>query len=464
MTSCCRPNVARPENQALSHESNTSSLPVAIIGGGPVGLAAACHLIRYGMTPVIFEAGSGVGTAPLSWAHVHMFSPWQYNIDRAARELLEKHGWLSPDSQGYPTGREIVQQYLQPLAAVPEIADCLRLETRVTGMARYRTGKVKDARREQQPFEIRFEGSDGKEGRLLARAVIVTTGTWGNPSPAGASGLPAIGERAASEQIRYGMPDVLGAERARYTNKRVLVVGSGHSAVGTLIDLTTLANQEPGTTVVWALREVRPDEAYGGGSADQLPERGAIGQRLKQLVDAGRIELQAPFAVDEIRREGLGLDVRDADGRSVYADEVVVATGLRPDLQILRELRLDLDSALECPRTLAPLIDPNLHSCGTVRPHGAEALAQPDAGLYIAGMASYGRAPTFLLATGYEQVRSIAAWLAGDIEAARRIELELPETGVCNTDREPRGQSGSKSSCCAPVSPVENARCCGTAE
>lgn len=427
-----------------------------------MGLAAAAHLIRYGMTPMIFEAGAGVGTAALSWGHVRMFSSWQYNVDRAARELLERHGWLQPDSASNPTGREIVEQYLRPLAATPEIAACLHLGTRVTGIARYRVGKVQDAQREQQPFEIRFVSGDAGEDRILARAVIVATGTWGNPAPAGASGLPAIGERAAQERIRYGMPDVLDAERARYANRKVLVVGSGHSAIGTLIDLATLAREEPGTTTVWALREARPERAYGGGGADQLPERGALGLRLRQIVDTGRIELLAPFAVDEIRQNGNGLDVLDVDGRVIRVDEIVVATGLRPDLEILRELRVDLDSALECPSPLAPLIDPNLHSCGTVRPHGAETLAQPDEGLYIAGMASYGRAPTFLMATGYEQVRSIAAWLAGDFEAARRVELGLPETGVCNTSLAPADRSVS--SCCAPAAPVAATNCCGATQ
>ena len=116
----------------------------------------------------------------------------------------------------------------------------------------------------------------------------------------------------------------------------------------------------------------------------------------------------------------------------MIADELIVATGFRPDLGFLSELRLSLDPALECPPALAPLIDPNLHSCGTVRPHGALELAQPEPDFYFAGMKSYGRAPTFLMLTGYEQVRSIAAELAGDIEAARRVELVLPETGVCS--------------------------------
>jgi hypothetical protein len=118
--------------------------------------------------------------------------------------------------------------------------------------------------------------------------------------------------------------------------------------------------------------------------------------------------------------------------RFVTVDELVVATGLRPDFSYLREVRLALDPAVECPPALAPLIDPNIHSCGTVRPHGARELAQPEPGFYFAGIKSYGRAPTFLMLTGYEQVRSIAADIVGDREAAEKVELVLPETGVCS--------------------------------
>jgi hypothetical protein len=144
-------------------------------------------------------------------------------------------------------------------------------------------------------------------------------------------------------------------------------------------------------------------------------------------------------------------------------DEIIVATGFRPDLSPLSELRLALDSATESPAALAPLIDPNVHSCGTVPPHGAAELAHPEQDFYIAGMKSYGRAPTFLLLTGYEQVRSIAAALAGDWEAARDVQLTLPETGVCSSTYETgsccsTSASGANSSCGtsddAPVSSV----------
>ncbi|WP_149536639.1 FAD-dependent oxidoreductase [Siccirubricoccus phaeus] len=472
--SCCSSTHRVPEPQAAGRGA-LESLPVAVIGGGPVGLAAAAHLLERGLEPVVLEAAPLVGAAPRDWGHVHMFSPWRYNIDRAARALLERHGWTAPDPEAFPTGRDLAEGYLDPLARLPELAPRLRLGARVTGVARVGAGKVRDAGRELQPFEVRFEDAQGKQGRILARAVIVATGTWGNPSPAGSTGLPAIGEREAADRIRYGMPDVLGIGSSRYARRRTLVVGSGHSAIGTLIDLAELAREVPCTSVVWAARSADLTRAYGGGDADQLPERGALGQRLRRLVETGTIELLAPFSVDEIRRgHGGSLTVLSAEGRAVEVDEMVVATGLRPDLGILREVRTDLDSALECPRVLALLIDPNLHSCGTVRPHGAEELAQPDAGLFLAGMVSYGRAPTFLLATGYEQVRSIAAFLAGDLEAARRVELDLPQTGVCSSSRVLPGAAETESSCCTPATPqgaccppkpelAEDAPCCGSA-
>jgi hypothetical protein len=155
---------------------------------------------------------------------------------------------------------------------------------------------------------------------------------------------------------------------------------------------------------------------------------------------------------------------------SVTADRMVVATGFRPDFGFLREVRLGLDPVVETTPTLAPMIDPNLHSCGTVRPHGEAELRHPEPGFWIAGMKAYGRAPTFLLATGHEQVRSIAAAIAGDLAAAREVRLELPETGVCSTDR----PEAAADACCAPATPQgvccapapgtpADAPCCGPA-
>ncbi len=469
--SCCVPSLRGPITDQSARLSGVpvSDLPVAIIGAGPVGLAAAAHLLQRGLDPIIIEAGPSVATAPRAWGHVRMFSAWRYNVDAASRTLLERERWQAPDADRFPTGAELAQAYLEPLARTPAISARLRLGTRVTGVTRAGRGKVRSGGRETAPFELRLE-AQGEEARIFAQAVIDASGTWGNPAPADASGLPAIGEEAAAPLIRYGMPDVLGSERARYAGRRTLVVGTGHSAIGTLIDLCALASVTAGTEVFWASRTGDLTRAYGGGEADQLPERGALGGHLRRLVMAGTVAILAPFAVDVMRLTDDGsLEVTGLEGeRRVRVDQLVVATGLRPDLYLLRELRLDLDPALECPSALGPLIDPNVHSCGTVRPHGAFELAQPEPGLFIAGMKSYGRAPTFLLATGYEQVRSIAAYFAGDIEGARRVELDLPQTGVCSAG----SASSGAESCCTPTTAqgvcclpkpdlAEGAPCCG---
>jgi hypothetical protein len=418
-------------------------LPVAVIGAGPVGLAAAAQLTARGIEPVIFEAGDAVGASVREWGHVRVFSPWEYNLDPVAAELLERQGWSAPADDAYPTGDEIADRYLEPLAMVSGIAESLHLRARVVSVTRFGIDKLKDDGREDAPFQLVVE-QDGVERRYLARAVIDASGTWTRPNPLGAGGLPAPGEREHADQISYGIPDVLDGARARYAGRRVLVVGSGHSAFNAILDLVALRDSEPATEIVWAIRGQAPDRSYGGGGDDQLPARGALGASVRRLVADGAIELVPGFHVRTIATEDDRLVVDDGE-RRVVADKVIAATGFRPDLDLLRELRLDLDDRVEAARALAPLIDPNLHSCGSVPPHGVDELSHPDAGVYVVGMKSYGRAPTFLLRTGYEQVRSIVAALAGDWESARSVELVLPETGVCSASRTPEAPTAA---CC----------------
>ena len=428
---------------------------VAIVGAGPVGLAAAAHVLERGMTPIVLEAGENVAHAVRQWGHVQLFSPWEYNIDRAAERLLKPTGWNSPEPQHYPTGTELVERYLEPLASRTALSRHIRTSSRVTDVSRAGFDKLKSQGRELAPFEIRYQNGKGPEV-VQADAVIDVSGTWHSPNPAGANGLPAIGEGAARSRIAYGMPDVLGMERARYAGRSVAVLGAGHSAIGTLIDLARLAEQEPKTRPVWLLRGNDPAKAFGGGVNDKLVARAELGSAFERLVAEGKVLLERQFRVSNIAPDGAGLIIGANGGaRQVTADELIVATGFRPEFDFLRELRIELDPTVESPVPLAPLIDPNLHSCGTVRPHGARELAQPETGFYFAGMKSYGRAPTFLMLTGYEQVRSIAADIAGDRVAAERVELVLPETGVCT-----RSAAPSASQCCGGPAPSTVDACC----
>ncbi|MBZ4019659.1 NAD(P)-binding domain-containing protein [Streptomyces purpurogeneiscleroticus] len=409
----------------------TTGLPVVVVGAGPIGLAAAAHLIERGLTPLVLEAGPSAGTAVREWAHVRLFSPWAEVVDPAAEKLLAPTGWVRPAGETYPSGADWAERYLQPLAGV--LGDKVRFGVRVTGVSRVGRDRVVDAGREDQPFAVHLRHADGTEERLTAHAVIDASGTWSTPGPLGGDGLPALGEHTAADRISYRVPDLKNpAVRARYAGKRTAVIGSGASAFTALAYLADLAKEAPGTHTTWVLRRGISGSTFGGGEADQLPARGALGLRAKAAVDDGYADAVTGFRTTAVEPDGERLVLVAEDGRRLDpVDEVITLTGFRPDLSFLVELRLGLDERLQAPVELAPLIDPNVHSCGTVYPHGVKELSHPERGIYLVGMKSYGRAPTFLAMTGYEQVRSIAAALAGDQEAAERVELTLPETGVC---------------------------------
>ncbi|MEV6742549.1 NAD(P)-binding domain-containing protein [Streptomyces sp. NPDC051104] len=435
----------------------TTELPVVVIGAGPSGLAAAAHLVDQGIEPLVLEAGQRAGAAVREWSHVRLFSTWGEVVDPAAEKLLAPTGWTRPDPATYPSGGDWADLYLQPLADV--LGDRVRYRARVSGVSRAGRDRIVDADRNQQPFVVHFAHADGREERVFARAVIDASGTWATPSPAGGSGLAALGEKAAADRITYRVPDLKDpAVRARYAGKRTAVIGSGASAFTALAYLADLAKSDDGaeTKGVWILRRGISGSTFGGGEADQLPARGALGLAAKAAVDDGHADAVTGFRTEAIDRDADGRLVLVAeDGHRLDAvDEVIVLTGFRPDLSFLGELRLGLDERLQAPVALAPLIDPNQHSCGTVYPHGHRELSHPEQGVYLVGMKSYGRAPTFLAMTGYEQARSVAAAIAGDIESADRVELTLPETGVCGGAGlfdAPDAAQADGGGCCAPA-------------
>lgn len=455
-----------------------SQFPVIVIGAGPIGLAAAAHLLERGQEVRVLEAGASAGAAIKAWGHIKLFSTWRYNIDEASRRLLEtptEHyagDWEAPNPKRLPTGAELVSEYLEPLAAHPQLREVIGYGQRVTSVSRVGADgsgldKGRSADRDDSLYLVRVETADGTT-ELTARAVIDASGTWEKPNPIGRSGLSALGEDQARGRgfITSPLPDPLGADAERFAGKKVLVLGAGHSAANALILLGRLKQQFPETQILWGLRgQANPVRLYGGGSADELPARGQLGTSLRRQVETGQVTLLEHVSVRELRSVER-LQVLLADERELEVDFVVPATGFRPELGMLSELRLDLDLAVEAQRELGPLIDPEFHSCGTVSAHGERVLAHPEKNFYIAGMKSYGRAPTFLLATGYEQVRSLAAALSGDRAAADQVELDLPETGVCSTDSgnscDVPAVGAEASSCSAEASevPTQEETCC----
>ncbi|MGE7941785.1 NAD(P)-binding domain-containing protein [Lysinibacillus xylanilyticus] len=429
--SCC--TTAKDVEVQKTVNNSNKNLPIVIIGAGPIGLAAAAHLVEQKQAFILLEAGNEIAHNIRTWGHVTLFSPWRYNINKAAKALLEGSAWQEPSLETIPTGHELIDLYLKPLAELAQIKPSIRLNSKVVGISRQLNDKMKSKNRVNQSFNVYVEKGDDIN-IIEAKAVIDATGTWGNPNPANSTGVWLQTEKALADHIEYGIPDI-NTNTKRYANKKIAVIGGGHSAINTLLALAELQKEHPSTKLVWIMRKRSVEEAYGGEEKDALAARGALGIRIHELVDTGKVEVVTPFYISLIKKEeNINIIGTLNEEQKVLTgfDELIVNAGNRPDLTMNSELRLSIDTATESVQALAPLIDPNEHSCGTVRAHGEEVLRQPEKDFYIVGAKSYGRAPTFLMATGYEQVRSITAYLSGDEEASKRVELELPETGVCS--------------------------------
>ncbi|MFF2273930.1 FAD-dependent oxidoreductase [Agromyces sp. NPDC058136] len=422
-----------------------STLPVVIVGAGPIGLAAAANLVERGIDFVVLEAGDDVADSVRAWGHTRLFSPWKHLVDPASRRLLEAEGWQVPDPERAPAGSELVDAYLAPLARLDAIASRIRTGAEVLAVSREGMDRTRTNHRSATPFLVRLRTADGVE-ELTARAVIDASGTYRTPNSLGSSGLGLLGLDVIADRVQPALPDVLGRDRETFAGRHTTVVGAGHSAANTLLGLVQLAREVPGTRVTWLIRNAQAVRVSSSAD-DELAGRAVLGGRVDAAVRRGDVELVDGFEILRARRAADGdavelLGQRRGELATHATDLVVNATGFRPDLDPLREIRLELDEIVEAPKRLAPLIDPNVHSCGTVEPHGFAELTHPEHGFFIVGMKSYGRAPTFLLATGYEQVRSVTAWLAGDVVSAAKVDLVLPATGVCSTDL------GGSWSCC----------------
>ncbi|TIU10447.1 MAG: FAD-dependent oxidoreductase, partial [Mesorhizobium sp.] len=365
--------------------NDPDALPVAVIGAGPVGLAAAVQLIQRGLPVKVYEAGVGIGTNLKDWGHVRVFTPWRYCVDQASRKRLEESGWTMPKPEAFPTADELIARYLEPLARLPELSSSIETSARVIAVSRWGADKVLSKDRKARPFMLVVETREGIR-RDSARAVIDASGTWQTPNPLGAGGVPAEGEAEFADKIAYGIPDILGRDRTLYAGRATLVVGSGHSAANALLDLDRLAAVEPGTTFVWATRGTDLVRIYSGGDLDQLPARGELGSDVRELAESGRTKLVTGFATLAIRSSNgrLAVEGQTKDGLQTLGpfDCIIAATGQRPDLSVTRELRLDLDPWLEGVKALGPLIDPNEHSCGDVPPHGYRELSHPEPDFY----------------------------------------------------------------------------------
>lgn len=393
---------------------------LAIIGAGPIGLEAALAALDRGFDVHVFERGD-VGAHAIAWGHIRMFTPWRMNLGPVATAHLERTGWTRPDPEAFPTGLELAENYLATVAALPELKG--RVHTRAQVVEASRRGLLKGdldgkPERRERPFRLLVRDQGGRENYIHAFTLFDASGVYGNPNRAGDGGIPARQELYLAPQLSYHPDDVLGARRARYAGKTVLVIGAGSSAATTVVALARLASEVDGTRAIWVTRadaagvmsEV-PDDPLPGRRALRAEARALVGGGNPAIVHVGGAVVEGFEFNSATHRYRVNLRTGE-NARIEEADHVIVNNGFRPDRSLHRELQVQECHATEAPRKLADALGPPTDCLSTPSP-GAAALASPEPGFYLLGHKSYGRRSDFLLEAGYRQVSELIETLSG---------------------------------------------------
>lgn len=385
---------------------------IAILGAGPIGLDAALAAAERGLSFTVYEAGPGAASHVRSWGHVRLFSPWSLNVSPRMRAHLRGAGAEPPDGDVCPTGTELVERVLEPVARLPELASSLRTNVRIVQVGR--RGLLKDdaigsPRRAEPPFRLLCE-MDGREILEHAEVVLDCTGTYGNPNALGDGGIPAVGERAANGRIRRTLPDVR-TDADAWSGRTALVVGGGHSAQTAVRDLAELAEARPGTRVLWVTRSDRAGP--GPLEDDPLPERRRLARTVRELVEGSpAVEWLSEATVQALEDDGgswkVSLTRGNGTEETVKAHRILSLTGYVGDHSIYRQLQVHECYATAAPMKLAAaLLEQESEDCLAQESPGADTLTNPEPGFFILGSKSYGRNNTFLLRTGWQQVDEV---------------------------------------------------------
>ena len=392
------------------------SLPVAILGGGPVALEAALALAESDRPFVLFESGGRVGSHVRDWGHVRLFTPWSMNVSPRARAALEDAGVDVPGGDDCPTGYELASSLLDPIAALPTVAPNVRTGTRVVAVTRdgvLKNHEIGTGARADVPFRILVRDDAGQERVELASAVLDCTGTWGHPNALGSGGIPAPGEGPAAHRITRSIPDFDDeAVRSEWAGARILLVGAGHSAQTAAVALAALAREQPDTKMTWVIRSSDPD--FSADPSDPLPARRALHEEARALADGGNspFDVRRGRSIEGIEETDDGLRVHLAEGESIEVDQVLSLTGSVGDASLYRQLQVHECYATSGPMNLAAaLLSSSSADCLDQVSHGADTLRNPEPDFYILGSKSYGRNNTFLLRVGWEQVDDVLSLL-----------------------------------------------------
>lgn len=397
---------------------------IAILGAGPTGIEAALAAAASGFPFTVYESARGAAGHLRRWGHVRMFTPWDLNVSPRVRHRLSTSGWEAPPGPECPSGHELAD-VLDQVASLPELAPHFRFGTRVVAAGReglLKHEEIATPERGRHPFRLLVAGPSGNEHIEQADVIIDATGTYGNPNRLGDGGIPAIGEISLDAEIRREIPD-FAAEAAAWAGRTILLVGSGHSAQTAVRDLAGLALKSPETRVLWALRREAP--SWGSPSNDPLPERARLAAAAAEIAGGASpaVEVHRGVTIEKIARSDGGLRVvlrrgGTGDTQEVEADRILSLTGFVGNAEIYRQLQVHECYATCGPMKLSAALLGAGGDCLAQTSHGAAALANPEPGLFILGIKSYGRNSTFLLRVGWEQVSEVFSVLPGSSERA----------------------------------------------
>ncbi|MBW3580309.1 MAG: flavoprotein [Actinobacteria bacterium] len=395
---------------------------VAILGAGPTGLEAALACVETCRSFSLYEAAPQVAGNVRAWGHVSLFTPWDMVVSPRMARQLAGAGLEVPAGEAVPTGAQLVDQLLEPVADLPSVAPHLRLGARVVAIGRQgllKHEEIATPERGSRPFRLLVETDDGEEA-TTADVVLDCTGTYHNPNPLGDGGIPAPGERALGSDIVRQLPD-LEADAHQWAGRKVLLAGAGASAQTAARSLAALVAGDPATEVVWAVRDPAP--TWGAVADDPLPARASLVAEAVRLIGGGqpRFSVRTGVEVERLeRRSGrIGVTLRNGAGpEEVVVDKVLALTGYVGDQSLYRQLQVHECYATAAPMDLsAALLGGAGGDCLAQVSHGPDVLRNPEPNFFILGMKSYGRVNQYLMRIGWEQVDDVVTLLGATSSA-----------------------------------------------
>ncbi len=407
---------------------------IAILGAGPIGLETALYARYLGYDVDLYEQGRAVENL-LRWGHVRLFTPWRMNVSPLGLAALsaQDDSWRPRDDDAVLSARDLAEAYFIPLANSDLLVDHLHLGVKVLAVGReglLKTDVVEEDARIDAPFRILVRDGAGIERLATADVVIDATGTYGNHNWAGQAGIPAVGELDAVERIEYGLPDLHGGEREKYSGRHTLLIGSGYSAATSALALAELANSAPGTQATWISRGVLgadSTEPIPLIADDRLPERDRLARAANALATAGEgpVTHWSGTSMERIETRGdrFSVTLSGRHAGMIEVDRILANVGYRPDNSLYAELQVHECYVSGGPIKLAAaLANTPSTDCLDQTGQGADTLLNPEPDFYILGAKSYGRNSHFLLSVGHEQIRELFS-IIGD-----RADLNLYAT------------------------------------